>query len=141
MNYSNYARQGFRYSVAPITIAADQTAETVEGAGIDLKGFESATFIIAIGAALVTTDADYKLQESADNITFTDVAAADIVGDDTILSLTNTTGANKVLKKGYIGTKRYIRIYLTITTGSGGSWPHSVLAALGNPRQAPVASA
>jgi len=126
-------------TIAPITKTTGLSGDTTEGTGVDTAGYESCTFHFNIGAAVDTSDADYKLQESADNITFTDVASTDIIGSDTILSLTNTTGANATLKKGYIGTKRYVRAYLTITTGGSGSWPHAVTVILGHARKAPVA--
>ena len=89
------------HSVAP----ALRTA-AVNGTGVDLRGYDSAAALSHCGAL---TDGTFTpvLQESDDNITFTDVAAADMVGSFSAIS------ANEVQAVGYTGSKRYIRVSFT----------------------------
>ncbi len=81
---------------------------TVSGTGIDLAGVNSNMFVFAAGA---NTDGTHtpKLQDSADNSTWADVAAADQVGSLIAIA------ANSVQKVSYIGSKRYVRQVVTVT--------------------------
>ena len=59
-----------------------------------------------------------KLQESSDNSTFTDVAAADMVGSFTNFS-TNAQ-QNTYQRVSYIGSLRYVRFGLTVSGATTG---------------------
>jgi hypothetical protein len=89
------------------TLAPQSVGGALTGASVDLSGAEAALIIVNNGAA--TTAATVKVQESADNSTFTDVADTDLIG------LTgNSSGvlqtASTVVKVSYIGAQRYIRV-------------------------------
>ncbi len=92
-------------SLAP----AARTA-SANGASADLREYDSALALLSLGAY---TDGEYsfKLQESDDDSTFTDVVAADLQGSFT--SISNATGQNALQRVGYAGTKRYIRFVVT----------------------------
>ena len=131
-------------SVIPAVYDADNEGET-----IDTKGYGSVLFVANVGAAGITWTTTNKLtllvQESADDSTWTAVAAADLDGG---LS-TGTLGEFKVLDDatdaslayhvGYLGNKRYCRAKIlkggTHSTGS----PIGIVALKGNPKYAPAA--
>lgn len=96
-------------SIAP---AGNRTA-SVNGSGVDLAGYNAAA-VAFVPAAL--TDGTYtpKLQESDDNSSFSDVAAADQSG--TLAAFT----ANTIQEVSYTGTKRYIRAVVTVAGASTG---------------------
>jgi hypothetical protein len=82
-----------------------QTADgAVDGETVDLRGADSAIVAVSVGAITGTAgDATVTLEESADGTTWSDVADADILGDEPTLA------ANTAYQFGYIGGERYIR--------------------------------
>jgi hypothetical protein len=100
-------------ATASVAVAA-KTDGTVNGTSTDLKGYHSCIAIVdALGA---WTDGVHtiKLQESADDSTFTDVAEGQVVvdgaADDAIM-----------YKIPYQGAKRYVRVAIVssgCTTGA-----------------------
>lgn len=116
---------------ALISVAFAAITATVNGAGIDLQGFNSAAVLILPG---VISDGTHtpKMQESVDNSAWTDVAAADQVGTFAVVA----TGV--VQKVGYKGTQRYIRVVSTVSgTTTGGVYGAAVL--VGDASIAPIA--
>jgi hypothetical protein len=83
---------------------------TVNGTGADLQGYNSAMVVFETG---VITDGTFtpKLQESDDDSSYSDVAAADYVGGAAPTALAQ----NLVSRYGYVGAKRYIRAVFTVT--------------------------
>lgn len=78
---------------------------SADGAGVDLDGFDSAMVVFAIG--LYTNGSFTPLvKESDDNVTFTEVAAADLEGSLTVID--DVSDDNTVQRVGYKGNKRYI---------------------------------
>jgi hypothetical protein len=96
------------------TVSGDET-----GNEIDNQGFRATRHIIMSGA--VTTDIIVKLQETdTSGSGYTDVAAADLVGADTgvnTVTFAATGGDNICRSLGYLGNKRYTRIY--VVSGAG----------------------
>jgi hypothetical protein len=96
-----------------IAPAANRTADT-NGSGVDLAGYRACCALVQFGTV---TDGTWtpKLQESDDNSTFTDVAAADLSG-----SFTATTSSNDetVQEVSYLGSKRYVRVAVIETVAS-----------------------
>lgn len=85
------------------------TAE-VDGEGVDLRGSNSAVVAVSIGAITgAGGDAAVILEESDDNITFTDVADADILGTEP-----TALAADTAYQFGYRGTSRYVRANFAI---------------------------
>ena len=105
-------------------------------ASIDRKGFDYAVIRVAIGATDIgfTT---FKLQESDDNSTFTDITGADFSVSPLTLpssSNSNTIWEWQVDLRG--SRKRYLRPAITIGNGSSGAFV-SVTAELSRAEQAP----
>jgi hypothetical protein len=80
------------------------------GAGVDLQGYDGAVAAIHIGAWWGGTHTP-SLQDSADNTTFADVASSNLLGSFTAVSATGGTGVAQ--RVGYIGGKRYLRMFST----------------------------
>src|SRR4051812_29715472 len=102
-----------------VSIAPAVRTATVNGSGVDLQGYEAAMAVVHFGAYTDGTHTP-KLQESSDNSTFADVAAGDLIGSFTAVSAAG--GANTIQQVGYRGSKRYVRVVLTLsgtTTGAG----------------------
>jgi len=106
-------------------------------ASVDRKGFNYATIRVAIGATDIgfTT---FKLQESDDNTTFTDVSGADF--SISPLTLPANTNSNTLWEwqvdlRGQ--RKRYLRPAITIGNGASGAFV-SALAELSRAEQAPA---
>jgi len=113
-------------SIAP----AARTA-TVNGSGVDLRGYDAAMLVFHPGTITDGTHTP-KLQESDDDSTYTDVATAD--QDGTLADL----ASNVIQRVGYKGAKRYLRGVVTVSGAtSGGVYGAGVVRAL--PHQAPVA--
>jgi hypothetical protein len=114
-------------SIAPAAITA-----TVNGSGVDLRGYDSAMVVIDPGTITDGTHTP-KLQESDDDSAYTDVAAGDQEGTLAVLA------SNAIQRAGYKGSKRYIRAVVTVTgsPATGGVYGASVVR--GTPHVAPVA--
>jgi hypothetical protein len=95
-------------SLAP----AARTA-SANGTGVDHQGYSSQLYVFDVGTITDGTHTP-KLQESDDNSTFTDVAAADQVG--TLAAL----ASNVQQKAAYIGNKRYSRAVVTVAGATTG---------------------
>lgn len=112
-------------SLAP----AARTA-TANGTGVDLQGFNSAEILFVVGTITDGTHTP-KVQESDDNTTFTDVAAADQEG--TLAALASST--NQAV--GYKGNMRYLRAVSTVAGATTGG-VYSAVVLRGNPNVGPV---
>jgi hypothetical protein len=118
-------------SLAPASLTA-----AANGAGVDLRGFDSACVEFNGGAIGGTTPSyTFSVQESDDNTTFTAVAEADLQGAAPIITTTNA-GVTVV---GYIGAKRYIRAAATTVTGTSPTLLCAASVILGNPSLSPTA--
>nr|WP_196107494.1 MULTISPECIES: hypothetical protein [unclassified Ochrobactrum] len=117
-------------AIAPAVLAAN-----TNGVSIDLKGFDSALFVINTGAIDAAGDFSVKLQESDTGTSgWTDVEAADLLG-----SVPATLAANAAYRIGYIGSKRKRYVRAVATKAGGTSIAAGVVAILGHPNIAPVA--
>jgi len=102
---------------------------------LDRQGYESVEFVFQSGASASVADTVVPViyEAAATGDSFTSVANADLLGDETALTLT----AAKSGRIGYRGNKRYLKIRLygvghaTAIVGA--------VAILGNPHLAPVA--
>lgn len=108
---------------------------SVNGSGVDLREFDSATAIVHAGTVTDGTHTP-KLQESADNSTFTDVATADLQGSFTAITSSADDGVQQV---GYLGDLRYIRVVITATgsPSTGGTIGATIVR--GHPHACPTA--
>ena len=128
-------------SLYPLLIAAIADGD----AYVDLQGFEGALIVITAGAIADGTGAltiyTFELKESDDHITFTAVAAGDLLGTEpSFEAITGATHEENVSKSfGYIGSKRYLRVDLVAvptTPSTGGTFSGVVIK--GRPRHAAV---
>lgn len=122
--------------IAPsFALAPSAKTASTNGSGIDRQLGEALTFVLAVGTVTDGTHT-FKLQESSDNVTFTDVAAADQLGAFTTVTTGGGNGGSAVQAVGYIGSQRYVRIVQTITGATTGAVT-SAVAFLGYLRFAP----
>ncbi len=130
---------GVVQSLAPAARDAD-----ANGTGVDLQGFESATVIIDMGAEGITLSTTNKieieLEHSDDDSTYTDVAAADVIGasSGTIGTFDANGEIPAVSSVGYIGGKRYIRAVANFSGTHGTATPLGVSVVKGHARSNPV---
>ncbi len=94
-------------TLSPQTITAD-----VNGVGVDTRGFDSAMAVVIAGAIAAAGLVLPVLQESDDDVTYNDVAAADLQG-----AFVNLT-ADSIQRVGYAGAKRYIRVKADYISGT-----------------------
>jgi glycerol kinase len=119
------------------SIRSQVVTAAVNGSSADLQNFNSAEFMIDLGTFAGTTPtATIKLQESEDNVTFTDISTEDILGG--ALPVIDTTNDESVHKRGYLGNKRYVRGIVSATTGTGPSLPMSITVVKGHARKYPI---
>ena len=103
---------------AAISLAPAARNATTNGTGVDLQSCGTAIAVITFGA---WTDGTHtiKLQDSDDNSTFADVAAAQVDGTNPAVS--SGGGASQTYRLGYMGTKRYIRAVSTVSGATTGA--------------------
>jgi uncharacterized phiE125 gp8 family phage protein len=85
-------------------------AYSLEGSGVDVQGY-GALVVLDSGTNGTNGTVDAKIQESDDNITFTDWTGG-------AFTQVTTTNDNAVQEKQYTGTKRYIRVVATVGTAT-----------------------
>lgn len=133
--------------VTSLSLAAVRNAD-LNSTAVDMQGYESVTFLVAMGNSAdtlsTTNKIELEVEESDDNSAFTDCANADIVtavtatNTGTFLLVDDPAEDSNVFKVGYIGNKRYVRVVVnfsgTHTTGT----PMAIVAVQGNPNYAPV---
>ena len=86
---------------------------TVNGTGVDLRGYDAAMVVFHPGTITDGTHTP-SVEESDDNSTFTAVAAADLAG--TLANL----ASNTIQRVGYRGVKRYIRPRVVVSGATTG---------------------
>jgi hypothetical protein len=104
---------------------------TVAPGGVDLQGYEGAEAVIFPGTY---TDGTHTpvLYESADNSTWTAVAASDLEGAFVAIA------ANTVQRVGYVGSQRYIAVGVTVSGATTGA-VYGAVVHRGFPWSAPLA--
>jgi hypothetical protein len=116
--------------------------------GIDTQGANSAMVMVNVGAPGITfsgsNKVDIKLEDSADNSSFTAVTNNNFVTGGTVDSngIWQTIDAdgdcNAVYGIGYVGPKRYIRAVLDFSGTHGTGTIFGVTGALGNLESSPT---
>jgi hypothetical protein len=104
------------------------------GNAVDLQDIYGAMVVFSIGT---WTDGTHtpSLLESADNITFTPVAAGDMRGSFTPIS--SAVGQNAAQRVDYIGNLRYIKANL-VTAGVTNGAPVEMFVVRGRPSVGPM---
>lgn len=104
---------------------------TANGSGVDLASFSSVEIAFVVGTITDGTHTP-SVQESDDNSTFTNVAAADLIG--TLAALASSTNQ----RVGYKGIKRYIRAVTTVSGATTGG-VYAAVVVRSDARKQPVA--
>lgn len=112
----------------------------VNGTGVDLQGYDSAMLVADFGLLGGTTPTEtIQWQDSDDNATFANIAAADLVGGASSTITLDPTTDESIVKRSYIGTRRFVRGIVSAVSGTGPTCPISLSVVRGHPAQAPVA--
>ena len=96
-------------STTEVLAAAQSAASTVTGTGVDLKDYEGPVLVVQNGGAGTGT-LDGKIQDSADNVTFADVAGLTFAQKGTAAGTQSLVVQSKQVR-------RYIRYVGTVVTG------------------------
>jgi hypothetical protein len=117
------------------SIDPDDYTASVDGAGVDLQGFEGACIAFLVGT--VTDGTHVPKVEESDTGAWggeeNDVAAADL--DGTLAALASDTNQ----RVGYKGSKQHIRSVLTVTGGPATGVQAASVIIRGHAHRAPVA--
>ena len=124
------------HAITPAAVGTTGIAGGKLSAAIDRRGYDAVEFIINSGASATVADTITPVvyEAAATNDSFTSVAAADLIGDETALTLTEA----KSKSIGYRGNKRYVKIRL-YGTGTATALV-AATAILAKPDIAPVAT-
>jgi hypothetical protein len=129
--------------IAPSTPSADTTPIS-----IDLLGFRAAAIMLYIGVGGITFSGtnkiDFVLEHSADNTTWSPVAATDMTGvtvaaGGIVRSLVAAKAAADIQEMSYIGGRRYIRLTADFSGTHGSGTPMTAFAIRALPEMAPAA--
>lgn len=96
-------------STTEVLAAAQSAAASFNGTGVDLLAYEGPIVIVQNGGAGTGT-LDGKIQDSADNVTFADIAGATFAQKGT-----GAATASLVIQSKQV--RRYIRYVGTVVTG------------------------
>lgn len=119
------------------SISARALTATANGTGVDTNGYGSVVAVLDMGTFAGTTPtATVRLEESADDSTYTAVAAADLQGG--ALPAIDTTEDDQIVERGYIGSKQYVRFAVTAIAGTSASLPISGSFILGHAASNPA---
>lgn len=112
------------------------------GIAVDLGVHEAALFVFQSGAmGAVAATYTWKLTEcDTSGGSYTDVAAADMIGGVASVVFDQAVGgdANAVKKLGYVGKKRFLKVFCTESTAGTPTSIVGATAILGHPRHMPV---
>lgn len=134
--------------VTQLLAPANRTA-TATSASVDLRDVDDVALIFAAGAQGDTLSgsvkAEFEVQESDDNSTFTAVANADLTSFEagtnvgTVKVVNANAKANQAYRVGYKGGKRYIRGVDRRTGTHTNGTPSAIYALTGRNYLSPVA--
>ena len=100
-----------------VSLAPAARTATVNGSNVDLSSAIENEIVVIPGAWTDGTHT-FTVQDSADGATFANAAAADLVGTLNPISSTPTAAVSKC---SYIGSKRYLRVIVTIAGATTGA--------------------
>ena len=96
-------------SIAPASHAI-AAAYSLEGTGVDVLGKRTVVYLVS-GTNEATGTVDVKLQESDDDVVYTDVASGSF-------AQVTTANDNATYEKAYSGIKRYLRAVATVANAA-----------------------
>lgn len=122
--------------IKPVAVGTTGIAGGQLSGVIDRRGFQSAEFLFNSGgsASVADTIVPVVYESAATGSGFTSVANADLIGDETALTLTTAAGKGKGI--GYRGNKRYLKLRL-YGVGTATALV-AAMAVLGDPNSAPI---
>ena len=130
--------------IGAATLAADNTP-----AAVDLRGYDAAEIILAIGAGGITfsgtNKVEFKLTHSDDDSAYEEVTVDDMLGLDSvgsggiIKSLIAAHADAAVYRFGYKGGKRYLKLLADFSGTHGTGTPIAAIALLGRGHDSPQA--
>ena len=119
-------------SVASAIDAATLTADSTPTA-IDLRGYDAAEIVLAIGAGGITFTSsnkiEFKLTQSDDDASYEPVTEGDVLGVDeistggVIKALVAAHATANVYRFGYVGGKRYVKLLAAFSGTHGTGTP------------------
>jgi len=125
-------------AISPVSVA-DNTAQVSQI--VDRAGYDSVTFLIALGS-IADADATFVvLVEDGDDSGLSDAAAVDdayLIGTE-VLAGFQYNSDNLLRKIGYKGNKRYLRVTIT-PSGNASAALICCVALLGHPLAGPTAN-
>lgn len=131
-------------AIGAAVLAADNTP-----AAIDLQGYQSAEIAISIGVGGITFSGtnkiEFKLTHSDDDVTYTDVTTADMLGvavapGGIIKSLVAAHAAAASYRYGYKGGKRYLKLLADFSGTHGTGTPIAAMIIKGHGADNPQAN-
>lgn len=124
--------------VKPVAVGTTGIAGGQLSGIIDRRGYNSVEFLFNSGgsASVADTIVPVVYEAATTGASFTSVANADLIGDETALTLTTAAGKGKSI--GYRGNKRYLKLRL-YGVGTATALV-AAMAVLGDPNIAPVAT-
>jgi len=132
-------------AIGAAVLAADNTP-----AAIDLRGYNAAEILLAIGVGGITFDAtnkiEFKLTHSTDDVTYDAVELKDVLGltsvgsGGIIKALTAAHAAAAAYRFGYVGGRRYLKLLADFSGTHGTGTPIAGLVMKGYGYNQPEAS-
>lgn len=131
-------------AIGAAVLTADNTP-----AAIDLQGYQSAEIALAIGVGGITFSGtnkiEFKLTHSDDDVTYTDVTPADMLGvavasGGIIKSLVAAHAAAASYRYGYKGGKRYLKLLADFSGTHGTGTPIAAMIIKGHGADNPQAN-
>lgn len=117
-----------------VSFTAVARTTTANGTAVDLQPYNACTFVF-LPVSWTDGTHTFKLQDSPDNSTWTDVAASLLDGVAPAVSSSGTAAV--ITRVGYIGQQRYVRAVCTITGSPATGAVVGVHAIRGMPRKFP----
>lgn len=112
-------------------------------ADVDLQGYNACQMVVVVGQSADTLNGSntisLELEESDDDSTYTDVAAADMLGgvggsSGQFALIDDPAEDDLVYSVGYIGDKRYVRLVVNFSGTHGTGTPIGAVAVVGHGR-------
>jgi hypothetical protein len=116
--YTEQLTQALSIAGAPIH-PQSVGAGTANTGGVDMQLFRRALFVLDVGAFGASATVDMKLQESVDNVTFTDLAGTGAAITQLVAAGGNNRLATIEVRAGQLSAgKRYVRALVTVGTAA-----------------------
>lgn len=120
------------------SLAPETRTASADGTGVDTAGYNAVTAVIQVGL-LTMGEFAFKLLESDDDVSYSEVADADLIGTEPTVN--DASDDEQCYRVGYKGSKRYVRVDLDVTAQSPSittGLPCAASIELGRPAHAPA---